>query len=663
MNIIQDKTTFLLRTKKKLILLLALTLASGVMGTSSAGAAPTAPTAALTKYVSEAQSASWSLPSEFTPDSSTYVYAIAGGDDQSKFNIDSVTGTLSFVSARDFENPEDLGLGNTYQVTLSASDETSTDYVTYVVQITNSVLNPITGGTFTHEPSWSGTLTTVTTNQSPFANMTMTGGDTYTVINSTTGAITVTAGGPEGTLTLQVTATLASGETATTTVTFNRGIFQITTTSPISISENTTTVATFASKYALGTVAWSIIGGVDSTSFTIDSVSGVLTLNSDSDYEVQSSYSVEVQADDGVSTVDSLLLTVNVNNDGPVFDTDTVTIDVAENTVLVGSVDGNVTQNGPASGLTWTLSGPDAATFSIDSVTGAISFADPNGGNFEETNTFNVTVTATDTSTGLETDSIDVVINVTPNAGPVFDTDTVTLTVAENTVLVGTTGHISQVGAASGRTWTLSGVDSATFTINSSTGAISFANGTGGDFEDTNTFNITVTATDTSTGLETDSIDVVINLTDSGPVFDTDTVTIDVAENTVLVGSVDGNVTQNGPASSLTWTLSGVDSLTFSIDSVTGAISFADPNGGNFEETNTFNVTVTATDTSTGLETDSIDVVINVTPNVGPVFDTDTVTIEVAENTELVGLVGHMNSTTAVTPLTYTISGGVDSTT
>ena len=98
MNIIQDKTTFLLGAKKKLILLLALTLASGVMGTSSAGAAPTTPSGALTKYVSEAQSGTWSLPSEFTPDSSTYTYAIAGGDDQSKFNIDSATGALSSKS-------------------------------------------------------------------------------------------------------------------------------------------------------------------------------------------------------------------------------------------------------------------------------------------------------------------------------------------------------------------------------------------------------------------------------------------------------------------------------------------------------------------------------------------------------------------------------------
>ena len=84
MNIIQDKTTFLLRTKKKLILLLALTLASGVMGTSSAGATVTVTPPVSPIQVSEVASGTWSFDVDsstvFSTDSPTMSFSIVGGN-------------------------------------------------------------------------------------------------------------------------------------------------------------------------------------------------------------------------------------------------------------------------------------------------------------------------------------------------------------------------------------------------------------------------------------------------------------------------------------------------------------------------------------------------------------------------------------------------------
>jgi len=52
----------------------------------------------------------------------TLTYAIAGGVDESKFDVDPVTGALSFIAAPDFEAPADVGTDNVYDVTVQVSD-------------------------------------------------------------------------------------------------------------------------------------------------------------------------------------------------------------------------------------------------------------------------------------------------------------------------------------------------------------------------------------------------------------------------------------------------------------------------------------------------------------------------------------------------------------
>lgn len=74
------------------------------------------------------------------------------GTDVSFFAIDSSTGSLSFLSARDFEAPADVGGNNTYIVTLTLSDGVLTDSQTLTVTIVNSneaatVNAPTTSGT------------------------------------------------------------------------------------------------------------------------------------------------------------------------------------------------------------------------------------------------------------------------------------------------------------------------------------------------------------------------------------------------------------------------------------------------------------------------------------------------------------------------------------
>ena len=67
----------------------------------------------------------------------TITYAITGGADQNSFQIDPVTGNLSFIAAPDYENPLDSGQDNIYEVIISAADAVSNDTQTLLIQILN----------------------------------------------------------------------------------------------------------------------------------------------------------------------------------------------------------------------------------------------------------------------------------------------------------------------------------------------------------------------------------------------------------------------------------------------------------------------------------------------------------------------------------------------
>ena len=55
-------------------------------------------------------------------DGDTLTYSITGGEDQALFAIDSSTGTLSFITRPDYENPGDSDQDNIYLVQVTVSD-------------------------------------------------------------------------------------------------------------------------------------------------------------------------------------------------------------------------------------------------------------------------------------------------------------------------------------------------------------------------------------------------------------------------------------------------------------------------------------------------------------------------------------------------------------
>ena len=71
------------------------------------------------------------------PDDDTITYSISGGPDAAKFDLNSGTGALTFLSAPDYENPTDADANNAYVVEVNASDGTAWDLLTLTMTITD----------------------------------------------------------------------------------------------------------------------------------------------------------------------------------------------------------------------------------------------------------------------------------------------------------------------------------------------------------------------------------------------------------------------------------------------------------------------------------------------------------------------------------------------
>ena len=454
---------------------------------------------------------------------STLTYSITGGADAAKFSINAATGALSFVSAPDYESPTDAGGNNVYDVVVQVSDGTLTDSQAIAVTVTN--------------------------------------------VNDNAPVITSNGGGA---------------------------------TASVSIAENSTAVTTVTASDADAgsTLTYSITGGADAAKFSINAATGALSFVSAPDYESPTDaggnnvYDVVVQVSDGTLT-DSQAIAVtvtNVNDNAPVISSNgggaTAAISIAENSTAVTTVTAS-----DADGTTPTYSifgGADAAKFSIDATTGALSFVsapdyeNPTdaGGN----NVYDVVVQVSD-GTNIDSQAIAVTVtNVNDNA-PVIGSNgggaTAAISIAENTTAV-TTVTATDADAGSTLTYSISGgADAAKFSIDATTGALSFVSAP--DYEaptdagGNNVYDVVVQVSD-GTNIDSQTIAVTVtNQNDNAPVICSNgggaTAAISIAENTTAVTTVTASDADAG--STLTYSISGgADAAKFSIDAATGALSF-----------------------------------------------------------------------------------------
>ena len=256
------------------------------------------------------------------------------------------------------------------------------------------------------------------------------------------------------------------------------------------------------------------LSGTDAVAFSIVNTNGQLRTRAALDFETKNSYSVTVDVSDGNGGSDSIPVTINVTNvnEAPSFATTTATRSIAENTgantnigdpFTATDVDANTT-------LAYTLDGTDAASFSINSTNGQLRTSAAL--DYEKKTSYTVRITVSDSEL---TDTIDVTINVTnvdENRAPSFtDGSTATRSVAENT------GSGQNIGGAVSATdpdddtltYTLSGADAGSFSINSTNGQLKTKAAL--DYETKNEYTVTVSVSDGNGG--TDIITVTINVT------------------------------------------------------------------------------------------------------------------------------------------------------
>ena len=604
--------------------------------------------------------------------STTLTYSLSGTG-STNFAISS-TGAIT-VAAGAVLNFEGT---NSWSLTATASDGTLSATAPVTINLTNvnetPVFNPATYTFSLPENSATGTAvgTVVATDVDAGTTLTYslsgTGSTNFAI--SSTGAITVAAGAVlnfEVTNTWSLTATASDGTlSATAPVTINlTNVNEAPVFNPASYtfslaasSTAGTAVGTvIATDVDAGTTLTYTLSGTGSTNFAINASTGAITVATGANFGSTTTWSLTATASDG-SLSATAPVTINLTNvnEPPVFNPASYTFSLAENSAA-GTAVGTVIATDVNSGttLTYSLSGTGASNFAINASTGAITVATGAVLNFEGTNTWSLTATASDGSLSA---TAPVTINLTNvNETPVFTPTTYTFSVPENSAAGTVVGTVvaSDPDAGATLTYSLTGVDAANFTINAS-GEIRVATGAVLNFEVTSQYSLSASVSD---GTLTATAGVTINVTNTNenPVFAPPSYTFTLPENSATGTAVGSVIATDPEGATLTYSLSGTGASNFAINASTGAITVAAGAVLNFEGTNTWSLTATASD---GSLTASAPVTINLSNvNETPVFNPTTYTFALPENSATGTAVGTVTATDvdASTTLTYTLSG------
>ena len=166
------------------------------------------------------------------------------------------------------------------------------------------------------------------------------------------------------------------------------------------------------------------LSGTDAAAFDIDSTTGQLKTKAAHTYN-RASYTVTITVSDG-TLIDEITVTINVistetetpTNSRPNFvDGSHTRRTVAENTAKGVNIGNPITATDANNdSLTYTLGGPDAASFDIDNTTGQLKTkADLD---YEKKNTYTVTVTVSDGSLTITITVIIIIINLDDQKSP-----------------------------------------------------------------------------------------------------------------------------------------------------------------------------------------------------------------------------------------------------
>ena len=367
------------------------------------------------------------------------------------------------------------------------------------------------------------------------------------------------------------------------------------------------------------------------------------------------------------STEIVLDILVDEANEPPVFTSSSDPISVNEN---ITEVIYTATATDPEDDtLTYSLAGSDAGAFSIDASSGALSFADapdfenPTDANGD--NTYQLSLQVSDGNSIVSQELSISVINV--NEAPSI-TSAASADVPENS-----SGTIYTAAANDPENKTISydidGIDSGHFSIDSSSGALSFNSSP--DFEaptdanSDNTYELTIAVTDSITDSVTQAITIIVSdENDNTPVITAGQSFADVSEGSTS-GTELGTVAATDADAGTTfqsWTITGGNSAgDFAIDQASGVLSVASGASLDFETKPSYTLKLTVQDDDGTNTSEATELSISIADiNEAPTFTSASTELSVAENAADVIYTAAASDVDADDTQTYSIVGGAD---
>ncbi len=554
-------------------------------------------------------------------DGDTLVYSLSGTD-AALFTIDAATGEVSFIDAPDFEAPGDDGGDNVYDIIVTASDGINSTDHNVAITVTNendnvaTFTSPATANAQENQTAAYMAAATDADGDTLVYSLSGTDAALFT-IDANTGEVSFieapdfeAPGDDGGDNIYDIIVTASDGINSTdhnvaiTVTNENDNIPVFTSPATANAQENQTAAYMAAATDADGDTLVYSLSGTDAALFTIDANTGEVSFIEAPDFEAPGDangdnvYDIIVTASDGTNSTDhNVAITVTNDNDNiPVF-TSPATANAQENQTVAyeaaaADADGDT--------LVYSLSGTDAALFTIDADTGEVSFIEAPDfeapGDANGDNVYDIIVTASDGTTDTEQA---VAITVTSENGnvPVF-TSPATANAQENQTVAYEAAATDADGNA--LVYSLSGTDAALFTIDAATGEVSFMAAPDfeapGDDGGDNVYDIIVTASDGTNSTDHNVAITVTNDNDNIPVF-TSPATANARENQTAAYMA---VATDADGDTLVYSLSGTDAALFTIDATTGEVSFmAAPDfeaPGDDGGDNVYDIIVTASD-------------------------------------------------------------------
>ena len=588
-------------------------------------------------------------------DGDTLVYSLSGTD-AALFTIDANTGEVSFIEAPDFEAPGDDGGDNVYDIIVTASDGTTDTEQAVAITVTNDNDNiPVftsPAAANAQENQTAAYMAAATDADGDTLVYSLSGTDAALfTIDANTGEVSFMAapdfeapGDDGGDNVYDIIVTASDGENNTnhnvaiTVTNENDNIPVFTSPAAVSAQENQTAAYMAAATDADGDALVYSLSGTDAARFTIDADTGEVRFREAPDFEAPGDddrdnvYDIIVTASDGTNRTDhNVAITVTNENDNiPAF-TSPAAANAQENQTAAYMA---AATDADGDTLVYSLSGTDAARFTIDAATGEVSFIEApdfevpgdDGGD----NVYDIIVTASDGTNSTDHNVAITVTNENDNI-PVF-TSPATANAQENQ----TVAYMAAATDADGDTlvYSLSGTDAALFTIDANTGEVSFIEAPDfeapGDDGGDNVYDIIVTASDGANSTDHNVAITVTNENDNIPVF-TSPATANAQENQTAAYMA---AATDADGDTLVYSLSGTDAALFTIDADTGEVRFREAPDfeapGDDDRDNVYDIIVTASDGTNRTDHNVAITVTNENDNI-PVF-TSPATANAQEN-------------------------------